>query len=103
MNENHPLYNQTLHISEAFKKTEKPDIDILKADIEKVFQPKTVSNILQLYEKFSDQTIFGRSDVMKVIGIRTSRASEFLRELTKHGIIEPVSGHGKGKYRVRLQ
>lgn len=110
MNENHPLYNRTLHISEAFKKTEKPDIetikpdiDILKADIEKVFQPKTVSNILKLYEKFSDQTIFGRSDVMKVIGTRPSRASEFLRELTKRGIIEPVSGYGKGKYRFRLQ
>lgn len=103
MNENHPLYNRTLHISEAFKKTEKPDIETIKPDIEKVFQPKTVSNILKLYEKFSDQTIFGRSDVMKVIGIRTFRASELLRELTKHGIIEPVSSHGKGKYRFRLQ
>ncbi len=110
LNENHPLYNRTLHISEAFKKTEKPDIettkpdiDVLKADIEKVFQPKTVSYILKLYERFPNQTIFGRSDVMKVIGIRPSRASELLRELTKHGIIESVSGHGKGKYRFRLQ
>ena len=103
MNENHPLYNQTLHISEAFKKTEKPDIDILKAEIKKVFQPKTVSNILKLYERFPSQTIFGRLDVMKVIGIRPSRASELLRELTKYGIIESVSGPGKGKDRFRLQ
>lgn len=43
--------------------------------------------------------IFGRSDVMEVIDIKPSRVSELLREMVEHGIIEPVSGHGKGKYR----
>ncbi|HJC22505.1 MAG TPA: hypothetical protein H9761_02230 [Candidatus Eisenbergiella merdavium] len=43
--------------------------------------------------------IFGRSDVMKVIGIRSSRASDLLKDMAEHGIIEPVCGHGKGKYR----
>lgn len=38
-----------------------------------------------------------------VIDIRPSRASEFLKELTEYGIIEPVAGHGKGKYRFRAQ
>lgn len=47
--------------------------------------------------------IFGRSDVMEAIGIKPSRASELLREMAEHGIIEPVSGHGKGKYRFRQQ
>lgn len=103
LNENHPLHNRTLHISEAFKEIEKPDINDLKLDIIKAFQPKTISHILKLWEAFSDQTIFGRSDVMEVIDIRPSRASELLKELTEHGIIEPVSGHGKGKYRFRPQ
>lgn len=40
---------------------------------------------------------------MEVIDIRLSRASELLKELTEHGIIEPVHGHGKGKYRFRPQ
>ena len=109
LNENHPLHNRTLHISEAFKETEKPDIETeksdindLKPDIVKAFQPKTISHIIKLREAFSDQTIFGRSDVMEVIELRPSRASELLKELTEHGIIEPVSGHGKGKYRFRL-
>jgi len=115
LNENHPLHNRTLHISEVFKETEKPDIemkkpaikttkpdiDAIKVDIEKVFQPKTASHIVKLREAFPSQTIFGRSDVMEVIDIKLSRASELLRELTEHGIIEPVSGHGKGKYRFR--
>lgn len=110
LNENHPLHNRTLHISGIFKDTKKPDIeiikpdiDVLKPDIEKKFKPKTANHILKLREAFPDQKIFGRSDVMEVIGIRPSRASEFLKELAEYGIIEPVSGHGKGKYRFRAQ
>jgi ribosomal protein S25 len=38
---------------------------------------------------------------MGEIKIKPSRASELLKELAEHGIIEPVSGHGKGKYRFR--
>lgn len=108
LNEDHPLHNRTLHISGIFKETkkpdietEKPDIDSLKPDIEKVFSSKTASHILKLRKAFLNQTVFGRSDVMEVIDIRPSRASELLRELMEHGIIEPVSGHGKGKYRFR--
>lgn len=101
LNENNPLHNRTLHISETFKETEKPDIETLKPDIEKLFQPKTASHILKLREAFPGQTIFGRSDVMKVIDIKASRASDLLREMVEYGVIEPVSGHGKGKYQFR--
>ena len=117
LNENHPLHNRTLHIRGIFKETEKPDIgtkkpdietekpdiETEKPDIEKWFQPKTASHILKLRESFPGQTIFGRSDVMKVIDIKASRASDLLREMVEHGVIEPVSGHGKGKYRFNQQ
>lgn len=73
LNENHPLHNRTLHISGTFKETEKPDIKItksdietLKLDIEKSFQPKTASHILKLREAFPGQTIFGRSAVTQL-------------------------------------
>lgn len=105
-NEHHPLHNRTLHISGAFRNGAKPDIEPMKPDIEtkkpeieQMFQPKTASHILRLREAFLGQTIFGRSDVMKVIDIKPSRASELLREMAEHGVIEPVSGHGKGKFR----
>lgn len=108
LNENHPLHNRTLHIGGMFKETEKPDIraakpDIeeLKADIDKVFKPKTVRHILTLRQAFPGQTIFGRSGVTGVIDIKPSRASELLRDMAEHGIIEPVIGHGKGKYRFK--
>lgn len=115
LGEQHPLHNRTLHISGAFKVDAKPDIEARKPDIEakkpdvgtrkpdikKRFRPKTINHIQILHEAFPPQTIFGRSDVMDVIVIKPSRASELLKELEEHGIIEPVSGHGKGKYRFR--
>jgi Fic family protein len=38
---------------------------------------------------------------MKAIDIKASRASDLLKEMVEYGIIEPVTGHGKGKYRFR--
>ena len=116
LNENHPLHNRRLHISGTFKGSEKPyigtakpyigtakpDIEAVKKDIEKKFQSKTLSHILKLREAFTNQAIFGRSDVMSVIAIKSSRASELLAELVEKNIIEPVYGHGKGKYRFKM-
>ena len=110
LQENHPLHNRTLHISGTLGSAEKPDIEAKKpdigerkTDIGKDFQPKTARHIVKLREAFSDQTIFGRPDVMRVLGIKPSRASELLRELAERGIITPVSGRGKGKYLFRQQ
>ena len=99
LGEDHPLHNRTLHISGTFKMTEKPDIEDAKPDIEKMFQTKTASHICKLRKAFPGQAIFGRADVMEVIDIKPSRASELLKEMTERRVIEPVSGHGKGKYR----
>jgi ribosomal protein S25 len=108
MDENHPLHNRTLHISGAFAELEKPDIETEKVDIgtekpdiEITFHNKTKNYISKMQEAFQNQKIFGRSDMMAVIGIKASRASELLKELAERGIIEPVTGYGKGKYRFK--
>lgn len=115
LNEKHTLHNRTMHISGAFKNLEKPDIDITKTDIDNIrpniikekpdieygFNTKTENHIIALRETFSNRVVFGRSDVMKVIGIKSSRASELIKEMYELGIIEPVKGYGKGKYRFR--
>lgn len=80
LNEKHPLHNRTLWN----------------------YSSRTASHILKLREAFPGQAIFGRSDVMELIDIKPSRASEFLKEMAEQGVIEPVSGHGKGKYRFRF-
>jgi hypothetical protein len=117
LNENHPLHNRTLHISGTFNETEKTDIEGAKPDIEdnkanietekvsieKMFSPKTASHVRKLLETFGHQTIFGRSDVQKTLELKPTRSSALLHEMAEQGIIEPVSGHGKGKYRFANQ
>ena len=117
LHEEHPLRNRKLHISGAFHETEKPYIatkkpdiatekpyiDELKTYIEKTFKPKTARNVLCLLEAFPDGKIFGRADVMTATDLKQSRSSELLQELAARGIVEPVSGYGKGKYRFRQE
>lgn len=110
LNENHPLHNRTLHISGAFKETEKVNIDSEKANIEnkKVnieedFTAKTASHVRKLQEALGKEIVFGRSDVQRVLDRKPTRCTALLREMAEHGIIEPVTGHGKGKYRFRQQ
>ena len=108
LNENHPFHNRILHISGTFKEPEKANIDVKKANIgaekaniEDVFTAKTIAHIQMLREALDSQIAFDRSDVQRVLGLKPTRSSELLREMTEHGIIQPVTGHGKGKYRFR--
>ena len=108
LNENHPLHNRTLHISGTFKAPEKVNIEDQKANIErekanieKSFTAKTASHVCKLLEEFGFQTIFGRSDAQEVLGLKPTRSTALLREMTEKGFIEPVTGLGKGKYRFK--
>ena len=38
----------------------------------------------------------------ELLGLKGSGASKLLSNLAKADIIEPVSGHGKGKYKFRM-
>ncbi|MDE7250195.1 MAG: Fic family protein, partial [Lachnospiraceae bacterium] len=108
LSENYPLHNRILYISGTFKEPEKANIDSKKANIgeEKVnieedFTAKTASHVQKLQEALGSEAAFGRSDVQRVLGLKPTRSSALLREMAEHGIIEPVSGHGKGKYHFR--
>ncbi|MBD5474102.1 MAG: cell filamentation protein [Lachnospiraceae bacterium] len=108
LSENHPLYNRALHISGTFKEPEKANIDSKKVNIgeekvniEEAFTAKTASHVQKLQEALGSEAAFGRSDVQRVLGLKPTRSSALLREMAEHGIIEPVSGHGKGKYHFR--
>ena len=108
LNEAHPLHNRSLYVSGLFGTSKKANIDNLKANIEKikanienVFTVKTASHICKLLDKVGFQTVFGRSDVQKILDLKPTRSTELLREMTEHEIIEPVSGYGKGKYRFK--
>ena len=107
LGENNPLQNRTMHISSIIAKPDiqrvKPDIGDKKPDIQKLmevgFSKKTVSNAIELYNKFGIQTVFGRTEVIDALGLSHSAASDLLKKLVSAGITESVSGLGKGKYR----
>ena len=87
---------------------EKVDIRDTKVDIESMlsekgsdFSVKTTVHIHRLFEKFGFDELFGRSAVMEFLGLKGSGASKLLSHLVQADIIEPVSGHGKGRYKFK--
>lgn len=110
LGEEHPLHNRTLHISGTFKADEKANIEEQKANIERVkanieasFTAKTAAHVCRLLEEFGFQTIFGRSDVQTVLGLKPTRSSALMKEMAEKGFVEPVTGLGKGKHRFKRQ
>ena len=107
LNEQNELQNRNLNISGLLNK-EKVDIQGAKVDIESVlsakgsdFTVKTTVHIHRLFEKFGFDGVFGRSTVMELLELKSSGASKLLSNLVQADIIEPVSGHGKGKYKFK--
>ena len=121
LNEKNELHNRNLHISGLLNEekvdagdlkvdieNEKVDIQEQKVDIESVlsekrsdFSVKTTVHIHRLFEKFGFDEVFGRSAVMELLVLKGSGASKLLSNLVQADIIEPVSGHGKGKYKFK--
>ena len=114
LNEKNELHNRNLHISGLLNE-EKVDIENKKVDIqdEKVnienilsekssdFSIKTTVHIHRLFDRFGFDEVFGRSTVMELLELKGSGASKLLSNLVQADIIEPVSGHGKGKYKFK--
>lgn len=62
---------------------------------------KTGKNMLNLYRAFQLEHIFSRQDVMDILKITSSPASVLIKKMKVCGIIEPVKGIGKGRYRFK--
>ena len=121
LDEKNELHNRNLHISGLLNEEKvdiwvtkvdiengKVDIQDKKVDIESVlsekgsdFSVKTRIHIHRLFEKFGFDEVFGRSAVMELFELKGSGASKLLSNLVQADIIEPVSGHGKGKYKFK--
>lgn len=108
------LHNRELHIRASYK-AEKVDIDnkkvyieTKKVDIQNLlsrkasdFNVKTVVHIHRMFDRFGYDEVFGRSAVVELLGLQNSSTSKLLSKLSQSGIIEPVLGQGKGKYRFK--
>lgn len=108
MNEQNALHNRSMHIRGIFQKHQKPDIQHQKPDIEVLaiyqnkldqFTNKTIKHTQKLFFHFGKDQVFGRTNAISILGLSPSRTSELLGTLLEAGVIEPVSGYGKGKYK----
>lgn len=113
LGEENELRNRYLHISNAFAKqdigTRKQDIEQKKQDIKQFpyetilkeygLREKSVGHARALFAVYGYSEVFGRGEVMALLGLTASPASELLRKLAAAGAICPVSGMGKGRYR----
>lgn len=128
LDENNELHNREMHISGryTFKRKpnigdgkpniggekpniegEKPNIGDKNQIIEIINQIASISTysrnqIYDLYKELGDKNYFGRSDVEKVLNLKSYRAHEIIKLMQNIDIISPVKGHGKGKYRFNL-
>ena len=124
LGEHHPLHSRVMHISGQWAKVdidgEKVDIGSSKVDIEsqKVdiqtgkqileellaksgedFSAKTNIHIHRMFAEYGTTEIFGRASVSQLLDLKPAAASKLMARLRDDGIIVPVPGQGKGKYR----
>ena len=121
LNENNELRNRYIHIRwrdvkqdiKAAKQDigeQKQDIEAAKQDIDgheqiphipEELSKKTKQHIQDLFTEYGYEVFFGRTEVMRTLGITASPASALIRKMNDLGIIYPVKGKGKGKYFFR--
>ena len=107
LGERNELRNRDMHISGVLEKQdiepEKQDIQTQKQDIGMPdgVKPKTKAHIGKLFADFGHDAVFGRTDVMRILGLTASSASELLKKMLQLGLTEAVTGRGKGKYVFR--
>ena len=99
--DNKLLKNRELHIN--WIKEDRETLISNGDDKLENFLDKNKEYIKKLYNKFNLDSVFGRKEVMEVTKLKTSRASEIIKEMLVHQIIEKVEGHGKGKYKFRIE
>lgn len=101
-----------MHSSGMFAENAKVDVQSVKVDIQSIkvdiqkklenfsrnISEKTICHALDLYYQYGKDDYFGRSCVEQITGLKSSGASKFIKILLDSRVIEPVKGHGKGKY-----
>ena len=91
--------NGKQHIKQHIKRHIQSGEDIHKALEEAAVSARTKANIIMLREAFGNEKIFGRGDVVEILGITEKPASTLLGKMHTLHLTERITGAGKGKYR----
>ena len=107
--------NYGVLIEEQDKRTKTSDIEAKTSDIEaktsdiEEYIGRISGNILSrekaeiVFNEFKNGGIFGRNEIMDILNVKRSTASELLKKMLEADIVIVVKGAGKGKYRVNRE
>ena len=59
-------------------------------------------NVTQLFEEYTNELVFGRTDIMQTTGLSISAAGNLIHKLSEEKLIITVKGKGKGKYKFNI-
>ena len=68
-----------------------------------IANPATIEKAKSVFSQMGTEKVFGRSDIVTVTGDSATVAGNLINKLKKEGLIEAVSGYGKGKYKFVQQ
>ena len=74
---------------------------VIKAVEDKTISPTIAGNIKEVIETFECNQIFGRKEVKNALHYGDYKAGSTIEIMHQLKLIEPVKGHGKGKYRIK--
>ena len=87
------------HIEQHIKQHIGSESSILELLDTKEVSSRMKGNIMKLHEAFGMEKVFGRADVVDVLGITERPASTLLGKMYSFELTEKITGAGKGKYR----
>ncbi len=67
------------------------------------FYQKTYNNIERIRREIGQKSVFGRSDVTRILGITETPASALIKKMFDNGLITKAQGYGKGRYIFKQQ
>ena len=62
-------------------------------------QSVTKRHIIQLFARFGSGTVFGRQHIVRALQLKDRAAGNIVAEMLRLGLITPVTGQGKGRYK----
>ena len=74
---------------------------VINAVEDKRISPTIAGNIKEVIETFECNQIFGRKEVKNALHYGDYKAGSTIEIMHQLKLIEPVKGHGKGKYRIK--
>ena len=87
------------HIKQHIGRHIESEDSLLEILDQKGISSKMKTNIMKLHKSFGMEKVFGRSDVIEVLGITERPASTLLGKMYSLDLTEKITGAGKGKYR----